>query len=334
MEENIRLLLVEDEITSVIFLRKMLEKKGYSVKVAYDGDEALKELELGKYDIIITDWMMPKLDGIELIHRVRENISPSPYIIMLTALSSDGAKSHAFASGADDFMAKPVNFDELNEKIILAFNKLNNKKEKNKPTDFKLIKQKEVPDFVGVAIATSTGGPTTIVELVKGLNPKVNAAYFIVQHGPLWMIETFVSRLSNETKLKVYLAEDNMKFEKSSIYVCPGDKHLYVNSDYTLTLGDGQKENFVRPSADPLFRSVANTFNERAIGIVLTGLGRDGANGCSVIKQANGKVLVQKPETAIAPSMPRTVIEEGNADFVLEVKEIANKIDELVKSMV
>lgn len=334
MEENIRLLLVEDEITSVIFLRKMLEKKGYSVKVAYDGDEALKELELGKYDIIITDWMMPKLDGIELIHRVRENISPSPYIIMLTALSSDGAKSHAFASGADDFMAKPVNFDELNEKIILAFNKLNNKKEKYKPIDFKLIKQKEVPDFVGVAIATSTGGPTTIVELVKGLNSKVNAAYFIVQHGPLWMIETFVSRLANETNLKVYLAEDNMKFEKSSIYVCPGDKHLFVNSDYTLTLSDGQKENFVRPSADPLFRSVANTFNERAIGIVLTGLGRDGANGCSVIKQANGKVLVQKPETAIAPSMPRTVIEEGNADFVLEVKEIANKIDELVKSMV
>lgn len=334
MDDKIRILVVEDEITSTIFLKRLLTKNEYEVKTAYNGDEALKELELGKFDIILTDWMMPKLDGIELTRRIRENVSPSPYILMLTALVSEGARTHALHSGADDYLAKPINVTELLERIEVGVNKITNKVDKNSPTNIKIIKQEKLPDFIGVGIATSTGGPPTLVELIKNLDSNSKAAYFIVQHGPPWMIETFASRLSNETKMPVHLGSNDLKVEAGSIYLSPGDSHMLVNSDMTITLDDGPKENFVRPAADPMFRSIANSFNERSIGIVLTGLGRDGVNGSSVIKKAGGMVLVQDPSTAIAPSMPQSVIDEGIVDYTLNVETISNRITTIVNSIV
>lgn len=96
---------------------------------------------------------------------------------------------------------------------------------------------------------------------------------------------------------------------------------------------DGPKENFVRPSADPLFRSLAEVFNNRSIAIVLTGLGRDGSAGASVIKNIGGEVIVQNPDTAVAPSMPRSVIEEGICDHILEVKDIPSKFELIIKKV-
>src|SRR5690606_8297528 len=130
------------------------------------------------------------------------------------------------------------------------------------------------------------------------------------------------------------LASNNMKIDAGNVYVCPGDKHLLVNSDLTLTLDDGPKENFVRPSADPLFRSIANSFNEKSIAIILTGLGRDGLSGSLVVKKIGGKVIVQDPKSAVAPSMSQSVIDEGEVDYVLTIHQIPSQIDELVKIMV
>ena len=143
MERKLKILLVEDEITSMIFLKRLLLKKEYEVKTAFNGDEALKELELNRFDIVLTDWMMPRLDGIELIRRVRENISPAPYIIMITALTSDGARLHSLNSGADDFIAKPIDFNILIEKIELGIHKIFNFENNKTKEEFKLVKQKK-----------------------------------------------------------------------------------------------------------------------------------------------------------------------------------------------
>lgn len=333
MENKVRILIVEDEITSTIFLKRLLQKSDYQVTITYNGMEAMKELELDKYDIILTDWMMPQIDGIELIRRIRENIKPSPYIIMVTALVSEGAKQHALTSGADDYIAKPIEVEELLEKVDLGIKKLANIVDENSVKNIEIHKPNVLPDFVAVGIATSTGGPPTLVELITNFEENSDAAYFIVQHGPPWMIETFTNRLKNETKLKVNLAKSGIKIEKGNVYICPGDYHLIINPNLQLILDDGPKENFVRPSADPLFRSIAHTFNERSIAIVLTGLGRDGSSGASIIKKAGGKVIVQNPETAIAPSMPRAVIEEGTYDFILDVKEIPAKCNNIVSEI-
>ena len=208
MERKLKILLVEDEITSMIFLKRLLLKKEYEVKTAFNGDEALKELELNRFDIVLTDWMMPRLDGIELIRRVRENISPAPYIIMITALTSDGARLHSLNSGADDFIAKPIDFNILIEKIELGIHKIFNFENNKTKEEFKLVKQKKLPSFVAVGIATSTGGPPTLVELIKNIKKSDNVAYFVVQHGPTWMIETFTNRLKEVTELNVNLASN------------------------------------------------------------------------------------------------------------------------------
>lgn len=334
MERKLKILLVEDEITSMIFLKRLLLKKEYEVKTAFNGDEALKELELERFDIILTDWMMPKLDGIELIRRIRENISPAPYIIMITALTSDGARLHSLNSGADDFITKPIDFNILIEKIEIGIHKIFDTENNKIKEEFKLIKQKELPSFVAVGIATSTGGPPTLVELIKNFKKSNNVAYFIVQHGPTWMIETFTNRLKEVTEMNVNLAANKMEINSGNIYICPGDKHLLVNSDLTITLDDSPKENFVRPSADPLFRSIANSFNEKSIVVILTGLGRDGLSGSIVIKKIGGKVIVQDPKSAVAPSMPQSVIDEGEVDYILTINQIPSQIDELVNTMV
>jgi len=134
--------------------------------------------------------------------------------------------------------------------------------------------------------------------------------------------------------MPVMLGQNNMSIKPGHIYISPGDHHMLIDSNLTITLDDGPKENFVRPSADPMFRSIANTFNERSVAIVLTGLGRDGSNGSQVIKKINGKVIIQDPTTAIAPSMPRSVLDEGIADVNTTVDQIPRKIAEFIKKLV
>jgi len=151
-----------------------------------------------------------------------------------------------------------------------------------------------------------------LIEVFRQVPDEIYASFFIVQHGPSWMLETFAQRLQKETKLKVSLAANNIEIEKGCIYIAPGDKHLRIEQHtFKMLLDEGPKENFVRPAADPLFRSIASAFGKYSIGVILTGLGRDGAQGAAQISSVQGVVIVQDPETAVAPSMPRTVIEGG-----------------------
>ena len=129
-------------------------------------------------------------------------------------------------------------------------------------------------------------------------------------HGPAWALESFVKSLQHSTEMKVRLAEDGMYAAPGEIYVAPGDRHLIITPNrLKLRLVDDSPENYVRPSADPLLRSVSKAFGHYCIATVMTGLGRDGASGASHVAKAGGIVIAQEPATAVAPSMPRTVIE-------------------------
>ncbi len=108
-----KILVVEDELTNAILLKRVLSKAGYSVLVSHNGTDALRHLEKDYFDAVLTDWMMPQVDGIELIRRLREMKKELPLIIMITALVSEGARSYALESGSDDFIAKPIDVDEL-----------------------------------------------------------------------------------------------------------------------------------------------------------------------------------------------------------------------------
>ncbi len=177
-----------------------------------------------------------------------------------------------------------------------------------------------------VAIAASAGGLTAIVKVLSTLPAKFPGAIAIVQHlapeHPSFMAEI----LSRHTVLTVKQAQEGDRLTPGTAYVAPPNRHLLVNGDGTLSLSQSELVHFLRPSADLLFESVAATYKERAIAIVLSGTGSDGAMGVEAIKRMGGTVIVQDLKTAEFPGMPSAAIQTGNVDFILSLNEISSTL--------
>lgn len=328
-----KVLVVEDNVASRILLLKILKKEGYQAAYASDGLEALEILKKDSFDVVLTDWMMPKMDGIELTAQIRKFIRPLPAILFITALNSKQARDKALEAGADDYISKPFHNYEIKERIESAHMHLRSEpasaeSPENKPEKAKL------PDFPGIFIAASTGGPSTLIELFSKLKPTDLASIFIVLHGPAWMLKAFAERLQSEINMPVKLGEDKLPIQKGEIYLAPGNKHMMINSErFELELTDGPPENFVRPSADPLFRSAAKTFGSNSVAVILTGMGHDGYVGAGYISAAGGIVIAQEPSEAIASSMPKTVLDLRIARQVAPVSKIPGIIEQCIKKL-
>lgn len=308
------ILIVDDDADSALVLKSVLNKNGFPAAVAKDGPSALTHLQTGGFDVLVTDWMMPEMDGIELIRKVRKTISPIPLIVMITVITTPEAREHALISGADDCMVKPyVPLD-----MVKLLQDLRARQSQLQPvvTPVSAPAPPQLPSYIGVALATSTGGPAALGVVLKAFPPemKSQAAVFIVMHGPIWMIETMPDYLRGHTQMTVKLAAHRLQSEVGHIYIAPGDTHLEITAGTAIQrLTKDEKQNFVRPSADPLFRSVAASFGKYSVAAVLTGMGRDGTKGAADIFNAGGVVIGQNPKTAIAPSMPETLIQAGLA---------------------
>ncbi|MEH2230668.1 MAG: chemotaxis protein CheB [Nostoc sp.] len=181
-----------------------------------------------------------------------------------------------------------------------------------------------------VAIAASAGGLTAIVKVLSTLRAEFPAAIAIVQHlapeHPSFMAEI----LSRRTNITVKQAEEGDCLTPGTAYVAPPNRHLLVNGDGTLSLSQSELVHFLRPSADLLFESVAATYKDRAIALVLTGTGSDGAIGVEAIKKMGGTVIVQDVKTAEFSGMPSAAIQTGNIDFILPLDEISSTLVGLV----
>ena len=331
MATSSKILVVEDELTNSVLLKRLLTKAGYNVVVSHNGADALRLVEREEFDAILTDWMMPLMDGIELIRKTREILQKPPYIIMITALVSESAREYALESGADDYLAKPIEVNDLLTRLSDGLNKTGHSDNIQVVHESAGASTNAIPNFVGVGIATSTGGPPCLIETFRNIPEDIPAAFFVVQHGPNWMLETFAQRLQKETKLQVNLAMKGLKAELGNVYIAPGDYHLKINpNDFVIILDDGPKENFVRPAADPMFRSIAQAFGKYSVGVVMTGLGKDGSQGAGYISSSGGTIIVQTPETAVAPSMPKTLIQSGVPHIAAPLNEIAKRISEAV----
>lgn len=325
-----KVLIVEDDISSRLLLKKVIEKSGHEVLIAENGKIAYSLIKEKNVDAVLTDWMMPEMDGIELINKIRAEIKPSPVIIVITALASREAMNKAITVGADDFIAKP--FDHLD--VIRRLENSVNLLKSDQTFNFDSENKKTVkPEFWGIGIAASTGGPQTLINLFSNIKPNNKAAIFIVLHGPAWMLKTFPSKIMEVIKMPVILANDKLKIEPGNIYLAPGDYHTVIDSsNLTLKLLDSAPENFVKPSADPLFRSIAKVFGEKSLAAVLTGMGHDGCIGAGYMKAAGAKIIAQDPETAVLPSMPRAIINLKIATDVLKIEKIGEKISEILNN--
>lgn len=183
-------------------------------------------------------------------------------------------------------------------------------------------------DIVG--IATSAGGLHALIRVLRQLPGSFPAAIVIVQHLSPNNPSLLAEILSRSCALKVKQAEDGEQVQAGTVYIAPPNHHLLIQADGTLTLSQTAPVNYARPAADPLFESMAKAFHTRAIAVVLTGMGRDGAQGIKAIKQAGGMTIAQNVATAQFSSMPLAAIRTRAVDLVLPLEQIPIRLIELV----
>jgi two-component system chemotaxis response regulator CheB len=186
------------------------------------------------------------------------------------------------------------------------------------------------PAFDVVAIASSAGGLAALTSTLSGLPADLPAAILVVQHLDPRHRSLMAEILSRRTALAVKQAEAGDRIQPGTVHIAPPDNHLLANADGTLSLTQSELVHFVRPSAHLLFESVAAAYRERAIAVVLTGSGSDGAMGVKAIKTMGGTVLAQDEASSEFFAMPSAAIETGRVDFVLPLEEMASALVALV----
>ncbi|HEY5512898.1 MAG TPA: CheB methylesterase domain-containing protein [Geomonas sp.] len=181
-----------------------------------------------------------------------------------------------------------------------------------------------------VVIGVSTGGPLTLKELFGGL-PPVNAAFVVVLHITAAMDYRIAQGLNAVASMPVALARDGEFLKPGNIYLAPGGFHLKLDGNHRIVLCEGPRVNYVQPSADVTMQSLSRPLSGELIGIVLTGMGKDGAEGLRHIKGIGGTTIAQDQKSSVIYGMPKAAVLTGAVDFVLPPKEIAAKLRELLR---
>ncbi len=312
---------------------------------AVSGEEALSIIKTERPDVITMDIVMPGLNGFETTRRIMET-TPVPIIIVSATYNKENVdlSFKAMEAGALIILEKPVglgNSDfEWKKSELISTVKLMSE---IKVVGRKSIKQPEkyldiCYDDVGlrcdvdiIAIGASTGGPQALHKLLVELKGKVHQPILIVQHISIGFTTGFAEWLSTTCSLNVKIPANGEKIENGYVYVAPDSLHMGVKADGSIVLSNAPPENNLRPSVAHLFRSVAESFGPRAIGILLSGMGRDGADELKLIRDKGAITFAQNEESSVVFGMPGEAVKLGAAVCVLSPEGIARKILEILK---
>ncbi|WP_423189120.1 protein-glutamate methylesterase/protein-glutamine glutaminase [Alkalibacterium sp. f15] len=336
---KIKVLIVDDSALMRKILSNMINEcqDMEVVDVARNGMEALKVIERSQPDLVILDVEMPVMDGIETLKAIKQQ-QRLP-VIMMSSKTNDKVTIEALELGAEDFIEKPIsikdNWDTFKEilesRISVHFPEERSAQRHEMKNEFlpeQLLDKKA--SLKVIAIGASTGGPKALVHVVQSISEHLDIPIFIVQHMPEVFTASFAQRLDTLSSVTVVEAQDNMRIKPKTVYLAPGGKHMTVKNNH-IKLNKDSKIHGVRPAVDYLFKSVAEVYGKNTLGIILTGMGNDGADGCEAIKQAGGYILSQDKETSIVYGMPRVVFERGLSDQVGSLYKIADIIKEMTR---
>jgi two-component system chemotaxis response regulator CheB len=334
MSERVRVLVVDDSA----LMRKLIPAilaRDPSIEVigtAMDGAFALKKIEELRPDVVTLDLEMPRMDGMETLRLIMQR-APLP-VILFSTHSKEGAYCtfKALALGAIDFVAKPkdaaaghldVIADQLIEKIKVAKRAGRSKLAAPVIADVpppKKGSRAALPPNRLIAIGISTGGPNALQFLLSQIPAEFPASIVVVQHMPEGFTEMFARRLDECCAIDVQEAKSGDLLLAGRVLICPGNRHIMVRrmprGDMAV-LSDGPAVHGHRPSADVLFHSVAQEFGLTAVGVIMTGMGEDGAEGLGAIKSAGGMTLAQSEDTCVVSSMPHAAIQKGHVAKVV-----------------
>jgi two-component system chemotaxis response regulator CheB len=343
ISEPSRVLVVDDSPFFRRLLTDVIDGSGEFrvIATARDGMDALQKVRAHAPDMILMDLEMPELDGLGAIGYIMAE-SPRP-IVVVSAHVGAGAEAaiRALELGAVDLVTKGEDRSDaatarFAERLLSVLRAV-------KSADLRRLAELARPGPDGpspqpvspgrarfcVAIAASTGGPRALAEIVPYLPTGLDTAVLIVQHMPPKFTRSLADRLATQSSIKVVEGEDRTPLRADTAYVAPGDFHMRVAAapeGLRLVLDQGPSVWGVRPAADPLFASVARAFGPLAVGVVLTGIGRDGAQGLRQIHDAGGVGIAQDRETATIYGMPAAALQSGGARYVLPGSQIAAAI--------
>ena len=307
------------------------------IGTAPDGYLAIQKIKRLKPDVVTMDVEMPRMDGLTALSKIMEE-HPVP-VIMVSSHTYEGAKVtlEALELGAFDFIPKPTGIrseafsiiaDNLIAKVKAAamtkLKRIEKKKEETETPSIKKIGSKKFTASI-VGIGISTGGPPSLRTIFREFPEDYPIPITVVQHMPPGFTRALAERLDKISKLHVKEAEQGERLEKYTAYIAPGDYHMEIRNG-RVVLKKGERIWGQRPAADPMFFSIAEEYGKFSLGVVMTGMGRDGAQGLKKIKERGGKTIAQNKETCVVFGMPRVAIEEGSVDLVVPLEEIPDAI--------
>jgi len=342
-DSPLKLLVVDDSIAYRKIIRDVLkaEPNIHVVGVASDGRIALEKMRQLRPDLLTLDIEMPQLNGLDVLREMQQS-SLEVGAIMLSAFTNTGAKltTAALGLGAFDFVLKPnganlqANLDELRRQLlpkIATFATTRGQTKRRNPVVVGNDLQRSFADTKAlvVAIGVSTGGPAALARVLPMLPADLPVPILVVQHMPPLFTKSLADDLNRLSDLHICEAESGQLARPGTVYVARGGKQMKVtrtSRGVFLRLTDDEAENGCRPSVDYLFRSVSTAYGSSALGIILTGMGDDGRDGCRALKRQSGSVIAQHEASCVVYGMPRQVVDAGLADAVLPLDEIADEI--------
>jgi two-component system, chemotaxis family, protein-glutamate methylesterase/glutaminase len=342
--QPIRVLVVDDSALMRKLIPQILQTDNtiQVIGTAIDGNFGLKKIEELRPQVITLDLEMPGMGGLDMLREImRQHRIP---VIVVSSHSTQGASVtlKALSLGAFDFVAKPTDIasrmQEISSELISKIKAAAHSRGTFLPTTSELAYASPRPKKRGgagkpptrvVAIGVSTGGPQSLQYLLSQFRPDFPAAMVVVQHMPEGFTDMFARRLDDSCALNVKEAQSGDLLVAGRVLVCPGNRHLRVKRmplGDIVVLSEDARVNGHRPSVDVTFRSVAEEFGRLAIGVLMTGMGEDGAQGLGVIRSMGGMTIAQGEQSCVVFGMPKAAIERGYAMRVVELEALADTL--------
>ena len=340
---KLRVLVVDDSLFMRAAIAKLLVADGRFEVVgqARDGAEGVDmAVQLGP-DVVTMDFNMPRMNGAEAVRALMSK-RPTP-VIMFSAHTQQGAREtfEALAAGAVDFVTKPsgeVSADlsairaDLSAKLLAAAQARPRalapvRSAKPGPEAFSSTWPPSGPRVLTIGV--STGGPAALSRVIPSLPATMRLAVVVVQHMPRSFTTTLAERLNGLSAVSVREAQEGERPIAGTVLIAPGDRHLEFTDAGAVRLTDDGPVNGCRPAADVTMRSAAQVFGRRAMGLVMTGMGKDGTAGLRAIRERQGTTLAQGQHSCVIYGMPKAAIDAGVVDEVLELDKIAGRLTEL-----